>query len=104
MSRLMEAFNRAISSIGTRYHIAKANAWRDQYNPLRGLTIRRAVQHLEAGERGVYAELQWLYRFMEMQDATLGALIENRSAAVKLFPHNQRGGISKNTYEIGILD
>jgi phage gp29-like protein len=52
-------------------HIRSANSWRDAYNPLRGLDMRRAVALLEAGERGAYAELQWTYRFIEKRDATL---------------------------------
>jgi phage gp29-like protein len=39
------------------------------------LTIERAVAFLEAGERGEYAELQWLYRFIEKRDPTLAALL-----------------------------
>lgn len=75
--------NRALSAVSLRLHVAMANTWRDSYNPLRGLDIRRAVSLLEAGERGEMAELQWTYRFIEMQDATLGALIERRIAAIK---------------------
>ena len=39
----------------------KNNAWRDQYNPLRGMSLPRLVSLLEAGERGQFADLQWLY-------------------------------------------
>ncbi|MDP3850107.1 MAG: DUF935 family protein [Luteolibacter sp.] len=53
------------------------------YNPLRSLTIMRAVHLLEEGERGAYADLQWTYRFIEMQDATLGALVERRTSAIQ---------------------
>ncbi len=39
----------------------KSNRWREFYNPLRGLNLPRLVSILEAGERGQYADLQWLY-------------------------------------------
>jgi phage gp29-like protein len=37
---------------------------------------------LEAGERGDYARLQWLYRFVEKRNATLRAVVQRRSAAL----------------------
>ncbi|MFC5049238.1 DUF935 family protein [Rubritalea spongiae] len=74
---------RAVHSLSYKAHIARANAWRSQYNPLRGLTIARAVSHLEAGERGAYAELQWLYRYIEKRDAVLGSLVDRRLAAIE---------------------
>lgn len=59
-----------------------AQSWRDQYNPLRGLTIARAVQLLESGMRGEYAELQWTYEFIEQSDPDLIALVERRLSAM----------------------
>lgn len=81
--RLAGIMNRALSAVSMRVHVALANAWRDSYNPLRSLTIMRAVHLLEEGERGAYADLQWTYRFIEMQDATLGALVERRTSAIQ---------------------
>ncbi len=75
--------NRALASVSMRFHVMTANLWRDHYNPLRGLTMRRVVSMLEDGERGAYADVQWTYRFIEMQDAVLGAIIERRTAAIK---------------------
>jgi phage gp29-like protein len=83
LSRMAAIMNRAVASVSMRLHVATANLWRDNYNPLRGLTIQRAAMLLEDGERGAYAELQWLYRSIEMQDATLGALIERRTSAIQ---------------------
>ncbi|TVP80452.1 MAG: DUF935 family protein [Puniceicoccaceae bacterium] len=61
------------------------DSYRSQLNPLRGLTIRRVVSLLEEGERGAYADLQWLYRFVEKRDATLrGVKRRLRSAVTKL--------------------
>lgn len=61
--------------------VRAANRWRDHYNPLRGLVIARIVQLLEAGERGEYADLQWLYRFVEKRFPVLRAAIKRRSAS-----------------------
>ncbi len=58
------------------------NAWRAQFNPLRGLTIARGVNHLEEGQRGLFADLQWLYRAVERRDATLRGLKRLRLAAI----------------------
>lgn len=81
--RLGAIMNRAAASVSMRLHVAAANTWRDSYNPLRSLTIMRAVHLLEDGERGAYADLQWTYRFIEMQDPTLGALVERRTSAIQ---------------------
>jgi phage gp29-like protein len=62
--------------------IKSINAARSQYNPLRGITLQRAVSLLEEGERGIYADLQWLYRTIEKRDAVLRALKRRRSAAL----------------------
>ncbi len=59
-----------------------ATNWRAQYNPLRGLTIAQLVTMLEASERGNYARLQWLYRFVEKRNPTLRAVLQRRQAAL----------------------
>lgn len=56
--------------------------WRSQYNPLRGLDLRRAVALLEAGERGEYPDLQWTYRFIEKRDGILRACKRRITSAV----------------------
>lgn len=56
--------------------------WRAQFNPLRGLTIAQLVTMLEAAERGNYARLQWLYRFVEKRNSTLRAVLQRRQAAM----------------------
>jgi phage gp29-like protein len=83
IQRFSRIMNRALASVSYRFHVAAANAWRDHYNPLRNLTISRAVCLLEDGERGAMADLQWTYRYIEMQDATLGALVERRTSAIQ---------------------
>lgn len=62
--------------------VAKTNAWRDTLNPLRGLTIQRAVSLLESSQRGALADLQWTYEFIEQTDADLVTLVERRTAAI----------------------
>lgn len=62
--------------------IRVANNARSQYNPLRGMSLQRAVRLLEEGERGLYADLQWLYRMIEKRDAVVRALKRRRSAAL----------------------
>lgn len=68
---LRNAVTMQVRSLTMAVHIASANKWRDLFNPLRGLTMSRAVNYLEEGERGAYADLQWLFRFIEKRDATL---------------------------------
>lgn len=70
------------AGVDTRRKVARANRWREQYNPLRGITVARAVSWLEAGQRGEYADLQWAYRFVERRDPDLIALIERRTGAL----------------------
>jgi phage gp29-like protein len=62
--------------------LRKTEKWREFYNPLRGLTIQRAVCLLEAYRRGEMTELQWLYSHIEEGDATLLALVERRTSAL----------------------
>lgn len=65
--------------------LAAANRWRDSYNPLRNLSMGRAVQLMEAAQRGTMAELQWLYASelgIEATDADLMTIIERTVAGV----------------------
>lgn len=65
--------------------IESANRWRDSFNPLRGLTMSRAVQLMEAAQRGVMADLQWLYGSelgIEATDPDLMTIIERTVAGV----------------------
>jgi phage gp29-like protein len=61
---------------------SKNHKWRDQYNPLRGLSLPKLVSLLESGERGAYADLQWFYHYMERSDAMIHAVIQRRRAAL----------------------
>ena len=65
--------------------IAAANRWRDNYNPLRGLTMSRAVSLMEAAQRGEMADLQWLYGSelgIEATDSDLMTIIEKTQAGI----------------------
>lgn len=52
------------------------NRHRESYNPLRGLTLARAVSLLEDYNRGAMADLQWAYFHIEQSDPDLLALVE----------------------------
>ena len=60
----------------------KDHGWRDNYNPLRGLSLPRLVSLLEAGERGQYADLQWFYHYMERSDPMIFSVLQRRRAAL----------------------
>lgn len=61
--------------------LRKMNRWRDGFNPLRGLSMMQVVALVEAGERGEYANLQWLYRAVERRNATLRGVKSRRLSA-----------------------
>lgn len=63
-------------------YLQKNHGWRDAYNPLRGLNMSRLTALQEAGERGQYADLQWLYYYMERSDAMIHSVIQRRRAAL----------------------
>ena len=63
-------------------NLQSASNWRAQFNPLRGLTLPHLVALLEQGERGDYARLQWLYRFVEKRNSTLRAVLQRRQASL----------------------
>lgn len=61
---------------------AQFDKWRQQFNPLRNLSIARAVSLFESAQRGDFADLQWTYRFIERRDEDLIALMERRGSAI----------------------
>ena len=70
--------------------VTAANRWRENYNPLRGLTMRRAVELFELGQRGDTAYLQWAYRFIERRNSTLSGLISRCEAPFASFDWSVR--------------
>ena len=65
--------------------VSAANRWRENYNPLQNLTMRRVVDLLELGQRGDYAYLQWAYRFIERRNPTLSGLLSRCEAPFASF-------------------
>lgn len=65
-----------------RRRVKTSNHWRDNYNPLRGLTMRSAIGMLEQADNGLFPDLQWCYEKIEGMDPDLLALIERRSSAM----------------------
>ena len=59
-----------------------SNRWREYCNPLRGLTMQRLMSLIEAVERGEYADLQWLYHYMERSDPVIYSVLQRRRAAL----------------------
>lgn len=70
--------------------VSAANRWRENYNPLRRLTMRRVVELFELGQRGDYAWLQWTYRWMERRNPTLSGLISRCEAPLAGFDWSVR--------------
>lgn len=63
--------------------VRKSNLWRDNYNPLRALTIARLIAIFEAAERGAYVELQLTLRKAEKRYPVLKALKARRLSALQ---------------------
>jgi phage gp29-like protein len=76
--------------------IDQLNKVREQYNPLRSLTMSAAVSRLEQAERGIFCDLQWTYRTLEKRYAVLRGLKRLRIGAlldmdwdIRTFPEDQ---------------
>ena len=69
------------TAVRTR-HDREANAFLESYNPLRGLTIRRAQMIFDAARRGNDVRLQWIYENIEQSDPTLMICAERRASAL----------------------
>jgi phage gp29-like protein len=63
--------------------VTQANRWRDQWNPLRNLTMATAVTQMEAALRGEFADFQWTCSFVERRDPDLLAIIERRTGMIE---------------------
>jgi phage gp29-like protein len=71
-------------------HATKDNQWRENLNPLRGLTMERIVRMIEEGERGALADVQWFYQNMERADSLIATVIARRKAALMSAEWNVR--------------
>lgn len=65
--------------------VSAANRWRENYDPMRGLHMRRVVELLELGQRGDTAWLQWTFRFIERRNPTLSGLLSRCEAPLAHF-------------------
>ncbi len=63
--------------------VRRSNYWRDNYNPLRGLTVARLVALMEAAERGAFAEIQLVLRKAEKRFPVLKGFIEKMLSSVE---------------------
>ena len=63
--------------------IRKSNFWRDNYNPLRSLTIARLMAIFEQAERGAFAELQLTLRKAEKRFPVLKGFIEKLLSSIE---------------------
>lgn len=95
--KVARAASTAPSTGSITSQVARLNKWRDQYNPLRGITLARAVTLIECYRRGEMADLQWAYSFAEEADEDLFALVERRTSSIgemdwniKAIPKNKR--------------
>lgn len=69
-------------AVDVERRVEQVNRWRDQLNPLRGITMATAVSYLEQAQRGEFADVQWAYSFLERRDADLLAIVERRTGAL----------------------
>lgn len=69
-------------SVSMSQRMKSINRWRDQHNPLRSLTMQRAVSLLEQYQRGEFADPLWTMYFVEQRDADMIALIELTTASI----------------------
>jgi phage gp29-like protein len=63
--------------------VRRSNYWRDNYNPLRGLTIARLMALFEQAERGAFAEIQLTLRKAEKRFPVLKGFIEKLLSSVE---------------------
>lgn len=76
----------ASGGVSPGQRVSRLNRFRENYNPLRGLTMARAVTLVESYSRGEFADLMWTfgapYMGLECGDSDLMALIERRTSAI----------------------
>lgn len=70
-------------NVGMARHYKTNTSWRDQYNPLRGLSLAGIVGMEEKAETGDIADLQWFWEYMLKTDVTVKAAVAKRLAGMK---------------------
>jgi len=82
------------SAVSMSKLVSRANRFRQNYNPIVGLSLARARYLVETYPRGEFADLMWTFGApfvgIESSDADLMALIERRSAALQDFTWHAR--------------
>jgi len=63
--------------------VRRSNFWRDNYNPMRGLTIARLLALFEQAERGAQAEVQLLLRKAEKRFPVLKGFVEKLLSSIE---------------------
>lgn len=84
-NRAVEAAQKKAPATGGKtleQRIRALNRYRETLNPLKGLTIQKAIGYLEQYQRGEYADPMWLLYFIEQTDADLFALIQRRTSSI----------------------
>ena len=61
----------------------RSNYWRDNYNPLRGLSIARLMALFEQAERGAFAETQLTLRKAEKRFPVLKGFVEKLLSSIE---------------------
>ena len=63
--------------------VRRSNFWRDNYNPLRGLTIARLTALFEQAERGAFSEIQLTLRKAEKRFPVLKGFLEKLLSSIE---------------------
>jgi len=63
--------------------VRRSNFWRDNYNPLRALTIARLVALFEQAERGAFSEIQLTLRNAEKRFPVLKGFMEKMLSTIE---------------------
>jgi phage gp29-like protein len=72
-----------IRPVSTNFDKTEMSLWLEATNPLRGLTVDRAIGIFDNARQGCYTDLSWLYQEIEAADPTLMICAERRSAGVE---------------------
>jgi phage gp29-like protein len=57
--------------------------WREDYNPLSGLTLSTLIAWEAEADRGAHSSLQWFYHHMEKADVTISAAVDRRISMIE---------------------
>ncbi len=80
VNSLVKKFSRPVP---TDFSKTEMSLWLEATNPLRGLTVDRAISIFDNARQGCYTDLAWLYQEIEAADPTLMICAERRSAGVE---------------------